>query len=251
MKFQRFTFLFLSLGVILSCFSCKEGTVSEDLLIDFGYDYYPLKTGNYWEYQTDSIVFDFDGNIAFIDTSTTFVREEITGIQIDSEGDTIFVLERLEKENLADSWLVRDVWSVKKTAATLERVEENIRLVKMVFPLQEGVDFDATIFIEDNFTVVVAGEFLEKFKGWASQVDAVGEQETIGGIDYPEVTTITYADEENLIERRWAYSKFAKNVGMVYTEEWILDTQILTEDIPWEEKAEVGYILRQTLIDHN
>ena len=126
-------------------------------------------------------------------------------------------------------------------------------MIKLIFPLQEGLDFSATLFIDNNTSIIVAGETIDAFKNWNSEVQQVGVAETIGTYAFDEVTTINYADDENLIEKRFAQSKFAKGVGLVYSEEWILDTQCLAEceGQAWEVKAEKGYILRQTLLEYN
>jgi hypothetical protein len=67
------------------------------------------------------------------------------------------------------------------------------------------------------------------------------------------VVTVQNADSENLIELRLAHEKYARGVGLVYRELWILDTQCIEDCIgmTWEQKAEKGFILKQTLIDHN
>ncbi len=231
--------------------SCREGTVAEDIDIELGTDYYPLEVGKFLEYQVDSTIYDFDGNLAIILESTTFIREEIVGTTIDNEGDTTFIIERFEKSDFLAPWEIKDVWSTKIANNRAEKIEENIRLIKMVYPLREGVDFNAALFVEEGLTVSIAGETLEAFKNWNSEVQTIDTPETIGSFSFNNVATMLYADDENLIEKRYAIAKYAKGIGLAYKEEWILDTQELTETLPWEEKAEIGYILRQTLINHN
>ncbi len=244
-------FLFIISLFILTIFSCREGTTSEDLNIEMGYEYYPLEVGKYKVYQVDSTIYDFDGDIPIIIESTTFVKEELIEIRLDNEGDSIYILERFERKDPNDSWEIKDVWSTKRTENTAERFEENVRLIKMVFPVREGTDFDATLYVDENFIIFVQGESLEAYKNWNSEIQTVGVPEEIGSIPFNDVATITHADDENLIEKRFSQSKYAKNIGLVYREEWILDTQDLTEEIPWEEKADKGYIIRQTILDYN
>lgn len=249
----------LNLYILLLCslsflyFSCSEGTVTDDFDLEMGFEYYPLEVGQYHIYEVDSTTYNPEGSGIEQLSSKTFVKEEIIDFSIDNVGDTIYVIERYEKKDLAAEWEIRDVWSTKVYDNRAEKTEENLKLIKMIFPLQEGLDFSATLFIDDNTSILVAGETIDAFKNWNSEIQQVGVAESIGTYSFDEVTTINYADDENLIEKRFAQSKFAKGVGLVYSEEWILDTQCLAdcEGQSWEDKAEKGYILRQTLLEYN
>ena len=53
---------------------------------------------------------------------------------IDGEGDIAFQLHRFWKQDSTEHYQIKDVWSAKKTASSVEQVEENIRFVKMIFP---------------------------------------------------------------------------------------------------------------------
>ena len=254
------SYITFSLLAFFTCsmllFSCSEGTVTEDYDLDFGYDYYPLEVGKYLIYKTDSTTFNIGGDGVEILESSTFVKEETIGITMDNQGDTTYIIERFKRLSMDEEWQITDVWTTKATDLRIERTEENVKLVKMIFPLQEGIDFDATLFVDPTTSFTVAGENLEVYKDWNSEVLTVGTTETIEGNNYGAVTTISYADDENLIEKRYARSKYAKGVGLVYREDWILDTQCGgdlagCEAIPWEEKAEKGYIIKQVLLEHN
>ncbi len=249
---KQFSFyISIVLGIIIIMNSCKEGAVLEDLNLEYGYDYFPLEVGKYKVYQVDSTIYDFDGSTPIVLKSTTFVKEELIEIAFDNEGDTIFIIERFTRKNQTDPWQIKDVWSTKVANNRAERFEENVRLIKMVFPLREGTDFDATLYIDDNFVITVAGESIEAYKNWSSEIQTVNVPEEIGGITFDNVCTVTHTDDENLIEKRYSQSKYAKGIGLVHKEEWILNTQVLDENLPWEEKAEIGYILEQTILEYN
>ncbi len=237
--------------IILSITSCREGGVYEEIVVEEGREYFPLSVGKYIDYQVDSIVFDFDGSVPIILQSTTYVREEIIEEYEDEEGDTAYRIERFEKASLNDDWQIKDVWTSKQTENIAEKTEENVRLIKMVFPLRQGADFDATLYVADDYTVSIAEEAIEPFKNWDAEIITVDDAMTVGDFTFSNVTEVLYADDENLIEKRYSKALYAKDVGMVYKEEWILDTQILDDLTPWEEKAEKGYILTQTIIDYN
>lgn len=242
-------FIILCLSTLF--YSCSEGTVLDDYEFDMGLEYYPLEVGKYLVYQVDSTTFNIEGSGVEILESTTYVKEEFVEINFDDQGDTIFVTERYEKKNLADEWVIKDVWSTQKVDLRVEKTAENLKLIKMVFPVQAGSDFNSTLYLDESTTVVVAGETVEMFKNWATQVLSVGETDSIGTFNFGEVATISYADDENLIEKRFSLEKYARGIGMVYREDCILDTQDLDGSKLWRDKADKGYILKQTLLEYN
>ncbi len=250
-KISTFSFLFL-FTLIATNFGCSESTVTEDLEnVIQGVEYFPLEIGKYISYQVDSTIFDVDGNSTAILNSTSYVLEEVSDTLRDSEGDLIYRIERSEKANLNDAWEIKDIWVSKRTEFQAERVEENLRYIKMVFPLAADATWNGNLYIDNGTIIPIAGESIEVFKNWTSELTLLGQPASINGLFFDEVTTISHADSENLIELRQVTEKYAKGVGLVEKEMWILDTQEIDQTKPWELKAEKGYILKQTVIDYN
>ena len=108
-------------------------------------------------------------------------------------------------------------------------------------------------FIDEGTVISVAGESVTIFKNWLYEYRGTGESVEVGGQIYNDVVTVYQADEENLIELRLSYEQYARGIGMIYREMKILDTQCILpcEGETWEEKAEKGFIIRQTLREHN
>lgn len=243
----RLFLLLLVIGSVICFSSCDEETQVIDL--EEGMDYFPLEIGHNLIYEVDSINFITGGTI--IDSTHTFVRENVVDTLLDNEGNTLYKIERFERKSDTLDWNIRDVWTASKDANRAFRTEENLRFVKLIFPLKEERVWESTAFIDKGMIVTVGGgETMELFKNWESEVLSVNQLETIGGIEYPEVATISHADSENLIEYRYVIEKYAKNVGLVYREMWILNTQNTADGLTWREKAEKGFILRQTLISN-
>ncbi len=245
----------LLLGVFIAIaffFACSESTVTEDLEVDYNYEYFPLEIGKYVTYQMDSTVYDPNGT-ELVYNSTNFVREELVDTFRDNQGRLSYVLERFEKANESDPWVIKDVWYATRGRFQAEVVEENLRLVKLVFPARLGVTWDATDFIDKEQSIVVAGETIAMFKNWSSEILSFEKAEAIGTLSFSDVMVIEHADEENLIEKRFSMEKYAPEVGMVYRYVEILDTQCIEDcgGLTWHEKAEKGFILEQKVIDYN
>ncbi len=241
----------LCVTLMFSLQSCDETT---DVPVDFGYDYFPLEVGKYMVYEVDSVVYDITTGSSSITTNTIQVREEITNSFVDNEGRTVFRLERSERQDAASPWSVRDVWTTAVTDRQAERVEENLRFIKLVFPVStETTPWNGNKFIDETTVISVAGESISVFKNWLYEYRTTGESVEVNGELYSDVTTVYQADEENLIELRLSKEQYARGVGMIYREMKILDTQCIApcETMTWEEKAEKGFIVRQTLVEYN
>ncbi len=240
--------------VVVSVFACKDKETIAPTDTDFGYDYFPLEIGKYWIYQIDSTIYDFGENdTQLITNSTTQVRERITDTLTDNLNRTVFRIERSERSTADDLWSITDIWVAVTEDEKAEKTEENLRFIKMVFPIAENQFWEGNRFIDETTIITVAGESLEIFKSWSSNVVSLDQAEQVGSFSFDRVLTISHADNENLIERRFAEEKYAHGVGLVARSMQILDTQCIAdcEGQSWEEKAEKGFILKQTLLEHN
>ncbi|MFK8005893.1 MAG: hypothetical protein AB8H03_05965 [Saprospiraceae bacterium] len=267
------TILLFSAFIILSFthFSCNENTVAENLIVKKGFDYYPLEIGNYITYQLDSIVYrgQSGSDCNFIqDTASHFLREEVIDIFEDNSGVVNYIMERYISQHQNGPWQVADVWNIKKTETQVERVEENLRFIKAVFPVREGTGWNGNTFFQDT-TTVLGGETIDFYKHWSDQYEyeSVDLPEEFNGIMFDSVMTVIQSEaSENKINHRVSIEKYARGVGLIYKEMKILDTQCTMSklacggdssglaycnDIPWEEKAEKGLILRQVVVEHN
>lgn len=89
------------------------------------------------------------------------------------------------------------------------------------------------------------------FKDWTSVIEKMEGEVTLNRFTFKDVLTVLLVNNENLIEYRYGIEQYAKNVGLVYRELWILDTQKIDPTLPWKQKAEKGFILKQKIIAHN
>lgn len=250
-------------------YSCGDNTVTENLTLKEGYNYFPLEIGKYITYQLDSIVYrgQSGSDCIFVqDTASHFLKEEVVNIFEDNTGTVNYIIERFTSQNQNGPWQVTDVWYTKKTETKVERVEENLRFIKVVFPIREGTAWNGNTFFQDT-TIVIGGETIDFYKHWSDQYEyqSIDIPEEFNGVMYDSVLTVIQSGpSENKINHRVSIEKYARGIGLVYKEMKILDTQCAIaicdgdttglaycNDIPWEEKAERGLILRQSVVDHN
>ncbi len=250
---ERFVFFFVFLLIGISLLpSCKPET--EEIEVDFGYDYFPLEVGKFIEYDVDSIIYDNVNNAIVVDSISFAMREEIVDTLIDNEGNLAYIVERFEKITTESPWVSKDIWVAQSVDNQGHRVEENLRFIKLTFPVSiETTPWDGNTFIDPNTTISVAGESIVIFKNWLYEYSEVDAFRVINNFQFDSTLTVVQANEENLIELRYSSETYAKGVGLVYKEMKILDTQCITPctNDTWEEKAEKGFIVRQTVRDFN
>lgn len=253
---DRFFPLLLLISFV--AFSCVDET--EDLQLDFGYEYFPLQVGQYRVYQVDSITYDPMALGTRVDTTTSFLREIVADTFIDLTGVVNYRVERFSRQRVDQDWQIDKVFSLSINESQALWQEDNLKYIKMVFPPKEGKTWDGNAFFNDDLVVAVASEGIEMFKGWSYQITELGAAKEVDGISFPEVIVVENANTENLIEYRNVLEQYAKGVGLIYREVHILDTQCrvccdtdfaLCESLPWEEKAEIGFSVIQKIIDYN
>ena len=230
------------------------------------YEYFPMEVGKYKIYQVDSTVYDeYNCDVQI----TSYQVMELTGnTGTDGEGDLYYTVERHIRADSSQPWLLQSIWTEKIEDNQLQRVEDNQRIIKMVFPVKESRRWDGIVYIRRDTLVPIRGGSIDMYKDWDDFVfENIGETfldtSRTGPKIYPDALQVLQVDKTNNIEKRYSREVYAKNIGLVYKEMWILDTQcrggnctgvgniatcILT---PWKDKTEKGFILVQSLIEHN
>ena len=240
--------LVLLLGVVLLMVSCGDETKRLDRST-FGFEFFPLEESQYWVYKVEETLIKSEGMQN--STSTFFVREDVTESFVNTIGDTIYKIQRSISDDINGVFVPTDVWTAELTENAAYRVEENLEFVKMIFPFSVGTTWEGNLF--DNQTdVIVAENEVKVYKDWGNyEVAAKGIPFSVEGENYTNVTRIDQANFESAIERRYAVEYYATGVGLIQKELEIFDTQCVCEGQTWLQKAEAGFKLTQTLVDHN
>ena len=237
----------LLIGVILGltlCVSCSESQDEEPDLMDQGFDFMPLEVGDEWLFDLDSIIYDPEPGGIVVDTLLYDLRYVVADTFIDGENEKAFQIDRYVKSDTSTLWRLTDVWSVKRSGGQLIWREGNLPFISLVFPPDEGRRWDGNaLFDDDQVRYKVRGETLDVFKFWADYEVLSVQGEDIGGVFYDTVATIQHADREITIEKRFSQEKYARGKGLVFKKMTVLDTQNENTAIPFEERAQRGYIV--------
>ncbi len=214
-------FLLLALG------ACKKKTLKGP---DLGYGYFPTNIGHWVSYEVDSIY--HDSALALHDTFHFQIKEVFESSYTDNEGRDARRIVRYKRSDSTKEWKIKDVWYGIRTREHAEKVEENIRYLKMSFPVDENTTWNGN-----------AANTLEE---WEYSYEAVHEEATIGAATFDSTVTVEQRNNINLVETQTASESYAKGVGLVHRTLIDLETYVSGE-IKRGLEYEVTYLDHGTL----
>jgi hypothetical protein len=209
----------ISVIVLFACciFSCKK---EKQQAVDIGYSYYPDKAGNYIVYDVDSFYYnDFSDHV---DTFKFQLKEKVESIFQDNQNRPTMRLERYVrfydrlKPYPTIPWKLRNVWAANVTPTTAEKVEENVRYTKLIFPVSSKSAWNGNVQnTEPPLNYSYAFTDLPK---------------TIGKLAFDSVLQVNQQDETNLISKKFYIEKYARHVGLAYKQ--VIDVQSQPDGVP-------------------
>lgn len=210
---------FLCLFFLMLCvtfYSCKDDEVIPGIQGDY-LGYFPLTQGQWIEYDADSIVhLDID-DAFYLDTAVRIyrfqIREEIDSSFYDSEGMLSWRISRYKRFDENAPWTFLNLWTAKVSNYSAQRVEDNIRFIKLSFPFDPRTSWNGNAF--NSFPV-------EEY----SYKD-IHSSKSINSYNFDSTVTVVQNDFISGINRIDKREVYAKNIGMVYKVLDSLNTVIL------------------------
>jgi hypothetical protein len=198
MSFWKISIYFACL--ILFTNSCEKDNVTE---IDFHYEYYPLSQGTFVVYEAMEIAHDIQA-LNSSDTNVFYLKTVLGPSILDNSGSDAHEFYRFKKSNWDDDWTLSDVWTVKKSDYRIELVEENERIVKLVFPTNKSKLWDVNAYNTKP-------RLLARY-----HPDLIHSPKSISNIDLDSTIQVEEQDFFSLVDHRRKYEIYAKNIGLVY-----------------------------------
>jgi hypothetical protein len=236
--------LFILLTISISC----ENEI-EDRPGNLGSEYFPITEGKYIIYESDSIVIDDGGSKK--DTLRSFIREEIGEVFTDLEGKEVNKVYRYFKRNSEDKWTLSDVWTTQKNESNALKTEENLKFIKFIFPPIKNTRWDGNAFFNTNTEQEIAGEPIKIYEGWNYRIKESDELFEINSFVFDNTVLVEQANFETAISIRESQERYAPEIGLIYKYMRIFDSQNSDATIPWEDRAEAGFIHTLKIIDFN
>lgn len=201
--------LFILLGLV----SCKPD--ADYPATDTGSDFYPNKTGYYIIYDVDSTFYD---DFTHTVSHDTFQIKEIIESQFtDQQNRDARRIERWYKWNDTTDWILKDIWYSVKNPYRVERVEENERYVRLVFPVSDYSSWN--------------GNAMNDLEYQKYEYDNVYDKFTVNNMVFDSTCKVKQAASSNLIDEKLQYEIYAKNVGLIYKKFKVLKKDYVTSQI--------------------
>jgi len=222
MRHFRLTIVFL---FAIAATSCKKQTENKTNFL--GLTYFPVKVGKQAVYRVDSIVYDgFSGQI---DTSSYLLMERMDTMIKDLENRDTYVIGRYVKQASDTAWKLTGYHRANRSNTTAERLESNVRYVKMSFPVKEGRQWEGNAYNTD---------VPQTYKYVSANVPR-----NFGLLRLDSTATVLQIDDviEGLY-KNYAEETFAAGIGLV-------SKRIETFD--YQQAFSSGFKLTYTLVSHN
>jgi hypothetical protein len=207
--------LLLAMGFV-SCDNKQELLESEPLAT-----YFPLQKGKYITYQLDSTVTTQFG----ADTTGRRyrVRDLVDEPFTDGVGRKSFrILRTISNAAGTNPFISNNTFSATPVGEDwIEWNENNLRFIKLRFPIREGFTWRGNSFID----VTSINSTVKYLAEWDYVYENVGQPFTVNGKTYPETVTILQRNEvspsgpfDPKFYKQWNYSieVYAKNIGLIY-----------------------------------
>lgn len=186
--------------------SCKKDEQPDP--VDLGYDYFPTEVGKWVEYKVDSMWRD-DASAVW-DSVSYQLLERIVEEYSDLEGRSARRIERFIK-NANDEWVIRDVWTATRNSTAAELTEEDVRRLKLSFPVRNTRSWDINVYnVEDELKVACR----EEGTPWSNVA-----------LTFPATVLVKNTRPIDFVFDKTFEERYAKDVGLVY-KLWVdLETQ--------------------------
>ena len=195
MKANRIYFLaIILLGMIVV--SCKDDTKAPN----FHYDYFDLTPGRYVDYDVVEINHDVDATIQH-DTLIYQLRTYIGDTVIDNEGRIARKFIRYKRNTSLDPWVLADVWTTIIEGNRAELVEENQRIVKLVF--------SPTLYKQWNPNAY------NSFPEANYYYQDIHQEKSIGSFMFDSTLVVEQEDFHSLVDHQRQFEVYAKGIGLV------------------------------------
>lgn len=209
----RNKYFFTGLVLLFFLSSCKKDEVIHTA--GPSYQYAPTDTGRWILYDVDSTYY----SVFTTPPATRFtfqILERIESTYIDNQGRPTQRLERFRRDSAGAPWeQYITAWNSTLTLSAYERVEENIRYVKLGFPINLNTTWDG-----NAYNILDMDEH-----GY----EDIHVEYSLGTFYFDSTLGVTRGQPPNAIERRNGKEIFANRVGMIYKEYYDLGIQSFSD----------------------
>lgn len=228
------SFIIYFLVILAFLYSCNKNSEIIESTID--YSYFPFDTGKWIDYNITEIIIDAD--VDTYDTINYQLKEVFKSYMTDNEGSNSIVIERYTRSTDNDSWEIKDIWYATLYTNSAHRVEENIRYIKLIFPVEVNKSWNGNSY---NIESYIHSDYY---------YSAIDEPYSLNTFDFDSVLTITQNEFESLIDKIYTSEKYAKNIGLVEKINIDVYSKITDGTVDIMDRITLGNIYIQEIINY-
>lgn len=166
----------------------------------FHIEYFGMQEGRYVIY--DAVEITHDALLSQHDTVYYELKTVWGPEYINNEGQSTKEFHRYKRTNPSDAWAFLDLWTGRIDGIRAELVEENQRVVKLVF-----APTDQKVWNSNEYNMLEEQE---------CYYQDIHKSFTINNIKIDSTLKVNIEESSNLIDSVEIYERYAKNIGLVY-----------------------------------
>ncbi len=214
--------------VFILFYSCRKSNDIISTSNDFSY--YPLQVKNEYIYWVETVHIDAPININ--DTQRYYLKEYIESTFADNTGKPAYRIERYQRSDTTQNWNLTDVWTSQYYDHQEHKVEENVRYVKLIFPVALNVTWDGN-----------------SFNTLGSQTYSIDSLD-VSWNGFDSTCLVMHQKLETIIDKYWDYERFSKHIGLIEKVSIQISQAYVMQNVPIEQRIIRGDIYRQRLVEY-
>lgn len=235
--------------ISLFVFACKKET--ETIELNYDYQLLPLEIGRYIEYKGDSIEYNYF--FSQVKRSRSFyLKESIKDTSRDNLNRLRYEISVQMRFDTSQPWGIEKIHYIVPTKKSVERVEDNLRYIKLIFPNKINDEWNPNIYITQKIPYISQLDSSLNIINTKSILVAKDIQYTNSFRSFDSTSTIVNLMDSTAINYFKLTERYAKNIGLVYFERW----NVIAKDpganltLPWIDRARQGFYLKLEAIKY-
>jgi hypothetical protein len=191
--------IYLWLSLVLLLASCDTSDANLEL-VPQGKEYFPLTVGTFVAYNVKEINYFLNEPRR---TEATYQLKEVIKEQYkDLANNTTYRIERYRRANGRDNWTLLNVWTARIDYLAAIKVEENVPIIKLAFPAENGKKWNG-----NSLNTLNQDEF---------EIRDAGKSFIFAGKNYTETLTVQQSNDSTIVNKDKRMEIYAKNIGLIY-----------------------------------
>lgn len=221
---------YLILAVAIAVVSCDSS--EENLQLDSGKDYYPLRQGVFQVYDVLEVIY----TLGVPESLKYELKTVISDSFQNAVGGFTYVVQRSKRNEGEQNFTPLDTWSARVDTHEVIVQQENIPFVKIKLPVKKGEDWDGNL-----YNNLGTDDYL---------MEEVKVPYPIEGETFDDCVVINQNDNEDFVvflDKRTEV--YAKHTGLIYKESTLLSYCTVGSCLG-QQQIESGTIYTQTIKSH-